>query len=118
MLDGTIKSRLGRIRAALIALVAMTAFFAAAQPASAAAFQQFELHTATPLVGNDFYYLVGDWDQSGKPDLVAIKYRNTGTGRVEVHVLSGESGFQQFVLQTGTPLVGDNFDYALTDWDG
>ena len=118
MPDRTIKSRLGRAREAVVAIVVGAAFFTVAQPASAAAFQQFQLHTATPLVGNDFHYLVGDWNQSGKPDLVAIKYRNTGTGTNEVHVLSGESGFQQFVLQTGTPLSGDNFDYALTDWDG
>jgi hypothetical protein len=80
-------------------------------------FQQFLLHTATPLVGDDFDYVVGDWNDFGTPDLVAIKRLHTGSGTTEVHVLSGESGFQTFVLQTATPLVGDDFDFALTDWD-
>jgi hypothetical protein len=84
-------------------------------------FQQFLLQTGTPLgpLGDDFDYAVADWDQRGKPDLLAIKHRNTGTGTVEVHVLAGESNFQQFVLQTGTPLgpLGDDFAYGLDDWD-
>ena len=56
----------------------------------------------------------------GRPDLVAIKKSNTGTNSTEVHILSGGSNFQQFILQTGTALhpTDQTFDFAMTDWDG
>jgi hypothetical protein len=102
----------------LVALVVGASLFGAAQPASAAApFQQFLLHTATPLVGDDFDYVVADWNRDHVPDLIAIKRLHTGSGRIEVHILSGASNYQQFLLQVATPLVGDNFDYAVTDWN-
>jgi len=52
--------------------------------------------------------------------LVAVKKSGTGTGTTEVHVLSGKSNFQQFILQTGTALHATDatFDFAMTDWDG
>jgi hypothetical protein len=63
---------------------------------------------------------VVDWDGDGTPDLVAIKKSNTGSGSTEVHVLSGASGFQQFILHTGTALhqTDDTFAFAVVDWDG
>jgi hypothetical protein len=40
-----------------------------------------------------------------KPSLVLVtRGKRTGTGRTEVHVLSGHSGFHQFTLHTGTDL--------------
>jgi hypothetical protein len=101
-----------------VALVVGIAFLVLVSPAMAANFQQFVLHTGTPLVGDDFSYAVADWTGYGKQDLFAIKRRNTGTGTIEVHILSGASNYQQFLLHTGTPLVGDDFDYAVADWDG
>jgi FG-GAP-like repeat/CARDB len=80
-------------------------------------YQQFLLHVATPLAGDDFDYAVADWNRDGVPDLVAIKRTNTGSGRIEVHILSGTSQFQQFLLHTATPLVGDDFDYVVGDWN-
>jgi hypothetical protein len=45
------------------------------------------------------------WVAGGPPgDLVGIKVANTGTGRVEIHVLSRESHYQTFRLQVGTPI--------------
>ncbi|KNG79821.1 hypothetical protein ANOM_011858, partial [Aspergillus nomiae NRRL 13137] len=37
----------------------------------------------------------------------------------EVHILSGASDFQKFILQKGTPLpqTDDTFDFAVGDWN-
>jgi hypothetical protein len=39
---------------------------------------------------------------SATPDLVYIKTRNTGSGKVEVHIASGSSGYQTMILHTAT----------------
>ena len=69
-------------------------------------FQQFILQTGTALheTDNSFAFAVTDWDGDGRPDLVAIKKSATGTQSTEVHILSGASNYQQFILQTGTAL--------------
>lgn len=75
----------------------------------------------TALLPTDetFDFAFGDWDGDGVLDLFAIKKARTGTNSTEVHILSGASNFQQFLLQTGTALVETDatFDFALTDWD-
>ena len=85
-------------------------------------FQQFILQTGTALHETDgtFAFAVADWDGDGKPDLIAIKKSNTGSNSTEVHVLSGASNFQQFILQTGTALheTDGTFAFAVADWDG
>jgi hypothetical protein len=53
--------------------------------------QSFLLQTGTPLVGDDFDYAFADYNGDHAPDLFAIKYRNTGSGRIEVHVLAAPS---------------------------
>src|SRR6266849_3010242 len=83
----------------------------------------FLMQTGTPLALNDaknFAWAVGDFDQDGIGDLYAIKVTNTGTGSVEVHVLSGADNFQSFLMQTGTPLAltdAKNFAWAVGDFD-
>ncbi|EDX83504.1 FG-GAP repeat domain protein [Synechococcus sp. PCC 7335] len=84
-------------------------------------FQQFILQTGTALheTADDFDFGMADWDRDGQLDLVAIKKSGTGSGTTEVHILSGASNFQQFILQTGTALheTADNFDFGFVDWD-
>ena len=84
-------------------------------------FGQFILQTGTALheTGNEFSFAMSDWDRDGKPDLVAIKKSGTGSGKTEVHILSGASNFGQFILQTGTALheTGNEFNFAMSDWD-
>jgi hypothetical protein len=50
-----------------------------------------------------------------------LKRSNTGTGKLEVHVLSGASNYQSFLLQTGTPIgqadAATNFTFAVGDYD-
>jgi hypothetical protein len=74
-------------------------------------YQSFVLQTGTGLHETDdtwTFALRGD-------DLVAIKKRGTGTGMTEVHILSAGSGYQDFILQTGTALheVDDSFDFVM-----
>ncbi|KAI1435564.1 hypothetical protein GGR50DRAFT_694100 [Xylaria sp. CBS 124048] len=57
---------------------------------------------------NNGVWSLYDYDGDGRPDLVYIKTRNTGTGRVEVHVASAASGYSQFILQTGTTFLPEN----------
>lgn len=86
-------------------------------------FQTFIQHSSSALAqaedGNGDF-LIGDFDRDGTPDLFFIKRRNTGTNSIEVHILSGASGYQQFLLQTGTPLTqgeDSNGDFLLGDFD-
>ena len=87
----------------------------------ASGFQQFIVQTGTALHETDamFEFAMADWDRDGIPDLVAIKKSNTGSNSTEVHILSGASGFQQFIVQTGTALHETDamFEFAMADWD-
>ncbi|KAG0311998.1 hypothetical protein BGZ99_009784 [Dissophora globulifera] len=66
-------------------------------------FQQHDVHTGTAFgIEDNGTWLMQDWTGDGKADLVYIKTRNTGTGSVELHVADAASGYQKFVLQTGT----------------
>ena len=63
---------------------------------------------------------MADMDLDGRPDLVFIKRRSTGTGTIEVHVLSAASGFGTFIQDTGTALSGaedGNGDFTMADVD-
>ena len=83
---------------------------------------RFLLQTGTGLgeVGNDqFRFCIGDYDRDGKNDLICVKVRNTGSSRTEIHILSGASGFQKFLLQTATGIEEgkDNWEFLTEDWN-
>ncbi len=81
---------------------------------AASGYRQFSLQTGTALgeTGDEFEFALAP-----NRDLVAIKKSATGTHSTEVHVLSAESGYRQFSLQTGTALEesGDGFTFLLND---
>lgn len=52
---------------------------------------------------------------AGPPDLVAVRVRGGGSGRVEVHVLSGASGYRTFTVHAATPLPAD-LDPSQWQW--
>jgi peptidyl-Asp metalloendopeptidase len=87
-------------------------------------FQTFLLHAATALgsTGNDlgWKFEVGHFNNDGALDVYAIK-RNAGSGRTEVHVLSGATRFQTFLLHRATALGNtgllDDWDFKLGDYD-
>ncbi|KAF4958769.1 hypothetical protein FGADI_2113 [Fusarium gaditjirri] len=84
-------------------------------------FQDVILQTGTALEETDdaWTFTMGRWSAGRKPDLFAIKKYSTGTNSTEVHVLSGVSNFQKFILQTGTCLHETDaaFDFAVADWN-
>jgi Calcineurin-like phosphoesterase len=91
-------------------------------------YQSFLLQTPTPITQTDGAqdyagWAMADFDGDGISDLYGIKVANTGTGNVELHVLSGASNYQSFILQTGIPIVEAdgqaNFaEWTLADFDG
>jgi hypothetical protein len=54
-------------------------------------YRDFILHSGTALHRTDgtFTFAVADWTRDGRPDLVAVKKRNTGTKSTEVHIMAG-----------------------------
>ncbi|KAL6885787.1 hypothetical protein GGI43DRAFT_302940 [Trichoderma evansii] len=83
-------------------------------------FKKLILHKGTALHTTDktFSFAMTFWNDGDgvrRPDLVAIKKCNTGTNSTEVHILSGESQFQDFILQKGTPLpnTDETFDFTM-----
>jgi hypothetical protein len=64
--------------------------------------------TATPITAADaanMVFAAGDSNGDGIADLYCIKRANTGSGRLEVHILNGATNFQTFLLQIGTPVT-------------
>jgi hypothetical protein len=57
---------------------------------------------ATPA---DWVFGVAPTNGNRAPDLVGVHLRNTGSGRVEVHVLSAASGYTSFVRHAATALA-------------
>jgi kumamolisin len=73
----------------------------------ASGYQNFTLHTATPLgYTNDsqLAYALGDHDNDGIPDIYAVLMNGSSSGQTEVHVLSGASNYTSFIEQTATGL--------------
>ena len=81
---------------------------------AASNYQSYILQTATPLHPTDssFEFLVAP-----NLDVFAIKKNGTGTGSTEICVLSAESGYQAFTLQTGSPLheTDNSFQFVLAE---
>lgn len=57
------------------------------------------------VVPADWVFGVAPTNGNGAADLVGVHLRNTGSGRVEVHVLSAVSGYASFVRHTATALA-------------
>jgi len=118
-----VKRAIGVVAPALLGMVLAFPGSASAAESGVRAnpFSGFVLHTGTALheTDNTFASLVADWDRDGRPDLIEVKKSNTGTNSTEVHILSGASNFQRFIVQTGTALheTDGSFDFAVTDWD-
>lgn len=75
------------------------------------AYSSFAVHAATALAAADpaqWTFQVAPYHGSGQPDLFAIKRSNTGSGMVEVHVLSAASGYRDFVLHAATSLPAND----------
>jgi hypothetical protein len=88
-------------------------------------YQSFLLQKGTPIAQADaatnYVFAVGDYNRDGIPDLYCLKYSNTGTNSLEVHILNGADNYQSFLLQTGTPIaqanIPTNFAFAVGDYN-
>ena len=84
-------------------------------------FQNWLLHTGTVLheTGNNWIFLLGDYNHDGCLDLYSINKNQTGSKSTEVHILSGKNNFQSFLLHTGTILheTDENWDFCLGDYN-
>ncbi|GLZ00051.1 VCBS repeat-containing protein [Actinoplanes sp. NBRC 103695] len=87
----------------------------------ASGFQRFLLETVTALgaTAERHVFAVADWNTDGRLDLVMVQKSGTKSGKTELRVLNGASGFQRNLLQTATALgaTADRHSFALTDWD-
>ncbi|KAH7115471.1 hypothetical protein B0J13DRAFT_459659, partial [Dactylonectria estremocensis] len=88
----------------------------------ASGFKTFITQTGTGLHETStahFDFALADWNGDNTLNLVVIKINGTDTKSTEVHVLSGASRFQKFILQTGTGLheTDATLDFAVTDWN-
>lgn len=88
------------------------------------AFQSFFLQTATALNAADaaanFAFALGDFNDDGVTDLYCIKMTNTGSAKLEVHVLNGADEFKTFLLHATTALDeadAANCEFAIADFD-
>lgn len=85
---------------------------------AASSYQRFSVHSTTALsvaeAANGVFQVVPDgW---GRGDLVFIKTKNTGTGRVEVHVITAASGYQSFGLHSGTAYTPSDASNGLFEF--
>jgi hypothetical protein len=85
-------------------------------------FRDLVSHIATSLPETDdsWSFRLADWDGDSVDDLVAIQKNGTASGKTEIRILSGASGYQAELLQTATALAqsDDRFDFEFSDWDG
>ena len=72
--------------------------------ASAASNYQTRIYESGTTFRNetDGQWLMSPSQSGGRPDLVFIKTANTPSGKVEVHIASGESGYKTRTLETAT----------------
>ena len=90
----------------------------------ASSFQGFLVNSTTPLArtgtGYEWNFEVADYNGDNAPDLYAI-HRAGASGRVEVHVMSGATTFQSFLLNAATPLAQvpatNAYEFELGDYD-
>ena len=82
----------------------------------------FILQTETCMhrTGDNFEFLVGDYNGNKILDVYCIKKNNTGSGTTEVHLLDGANNYKNFLLQTETILheTDDTWQFCLGDYNG
>jgi len=90
---------------------------------AASGYQTFGLHTPTTITQADALnmdFSIGNYNGEGTPDLFCLKRTNTATGKLEVHVLTASSNYQDRGTEIGTPITeadAKNFDFAIQDYN-
>ena len=91
----------------------------------ASQFSAFGLHSGTAFGASDpadWRFFIAPYNGDGQADLYGVQLRNTGSGKVEVHVLSAASGYKTFLLHVATGMgalpPGYGVDVALGSYNG
>ncbi|MGD1045265.1 MAG: VCBS repeat-containing protein [Bacteroidota bacterium] len=84
---------------------------------AASNYQEFSLHTGTALGETDAIF---DFCLSQNGDLFAIQKSGTDTHSTELHIMAGDTQYQQWRLQTGTALGETDaiFVFCLASYSG
>ncbi|KHD76862.1 FG-GAP repeat domain-containing protein [Actinoplanes utahensis] len=63
---------------------------------------------------------LADWNGDKHPDLMVVKGEGTATGKTEVRIMDGATGFSALLVTATTALgaTDDRHAYAVTDWNG
>jgi 5-hydroxyisourate hydrolase-like protein (transthyretin family) len=92
---------------------------------AASGYASFGVHAATPIGASDTngVFDMADVNADGRADLVYIKRRNTGSGRIEVHWVSAATGYSSFGGNIATVFSAANdpngsFEMADMNGDG
>ena len=80
----------------------------------------FQTQTALHETDGNWQFCLGDYNHDGCLDLYCIFKRNTGSHTTEVHILSGKSNFQNYLIQTKTilPETDETWKFSLGDFNG
>lgn len=93
-----------------------------ALPNGASSFQHLLLHTGTVLGPTDerHAFSMADWNGDGRLDLVVVQKSGTASGRTELRVVDGASGFQRYLLESATLLgpTDEREAFSMADWNG
>ena len=69
--------------------------------------------------GDDFQFLLGDYNQNRKLDLYCIKKNHSESNKTEVHILDGNDKYKSYLLKTSTKLheTGEGWVFLLGDFN-
>lgn len=86
-------------------------------------FQSYLLQAALPIeeAKDNYSFSLNDFDGDGKLDLFCVKFNNTSSKRVELHILNGKTNFQSFLKKTTTALGQTNsrtFKFCIGEYSG
>ncbi|KAJ5935267.1 hypothetical protein N7466_004814 [Penicillium verhagenii] len=76
--------------------------------------------TSAFTLQNDGVWTLADYDHDGLPDLIYIQNRNTPSGKVEISVASGASGFKTYLVESAETVFDVQVDgrWQMIDVDG
>jgi len=67
---------------------------------------------------NNYNFLLGDYNSDGKLDIYMVQ-KQGGSGKTEVHILSGSDNFTTYLLHKATVfgITDQNYDFGLGDYN-
>jgi 5-hydroxyisourate hydrolase-like protein (transthyretin family) len=90
---------------------------------AASGYASFGVHAATPIGAGDTngVFDMADVNADGRSDLVYIKRRNTGSGRIEVHWVNAATGYSSFggnIATVFSTADDPNGSFEMADMNG